>query len=83
MIVKEYFQNINIHRPNNYFERWYAAVWQKHINTRMAAPGAIEAAMQEELAWYNATLSHKDNGYRFVVTFNDDAEYTLFALKWS
>jgi hypothetical protein len=83
MIVKEYYQNINCNTPKNYFEKWYADVWRRRIAKRNAAPGVVEAFMAEELGKYNATLGHKDNGYRFVVTFNNDADYTAFVLRWA
>ena len=82
MIVKEYYQNINIHKPRNYFEKWYADVWQRRIGKPIAQPGVLEAILTEELAEMDATFNSKDNDYRFVVTFNDDAAYTIFVLRW-
>lgn len=83
MIVKEYYQNIDVHRPKNYFESWYADVWFRRIGKRTAAPGELEPILFEELALVNATLTEKDNRYRFVVTFNNDVDYTAFVLRWS
>lgn len=83
MIVKEYYQNIDCHHPKNYFERWYADLWRRRISTKVARPGAVESLMTEELAQIDATFIGKDNGYRFVVTFNDDKKYTWFVLRWS
>lgn len=83
MIVKEYYQNINVHKPRDYFERWYADLWRRRIGGSIAQPGVVESLMKEELAEIGATFTNKDNGYRFVVTFNNDAEYTLFALRWA
>lgn len=83
MIVKEYYQNINIHKPRDYFEKWYADLWRRRIGKPTAQPGVVESLMTEELAQIGATFKGKDNDYRFVVTFNNDAAYTMFALKWS
>lgn len=83
MIVKEYYQNINTRNPRDYFEKWYADMWRRRIKKPTAEPGVVESLMREELTQVDATLAEKDNGYRFVVTFNDDAKYTMFVIKWS
>lgn len=83
MIVKEYYQNINTKAPKNYFERWYADMWRKHINAPIAQPGVVNRLMTEELAKAGATFNNKDNNYRFVVTFDNDDDYLMFVLKWS
>lgn len=83
MIVKEYHQNINTRAPENYFECWYADVWRRRIGKPTAQPGVLTTVLKEELAKIDATFTEKDNGYRFVVTFNNDAEYTMFVLRWS
>lgn len=83
MIVREYYQNINTHAPKNYFERWYADVWQRRIGKRNAPQGVLEPILVEELKKVNATITEKDKGYRFVVKFNNDADYTAFVLKWT
>ena len=83
MIVKEYYQNINIHKPRDYFEKWYADLWNRRIGSRIAQPGVVESVMKEELAEMDATFNSKDNDYRFVVTFNNDDKYLLFCLRWS
>ncbi len=83
MIVKEYYQNINIHKPRDYFEKWYADLWRRRIGGPLAGPGVVQSLMIEELALAGATLEEKDRGYRFVVTFQNDADYTLFVLRWS
>lgn len=83
MIVKEYYQNINIHKPRDYFERWYADLWNRRVGTRTAGPGVVDALMTEELAQLGATFNSKDNDYRFVVRYNDEAAYTMFALRWA
>ena len=83
MIVREYYQNINCKQPKNYFEKWYADMWARRINKRIAAPMVLEPLMKEELARVGATFIDKDNNYRFVVTFENDADYTAFVLRWS
>lgn len=83
MIVKEYYQNINIHKPRDYFEKWYADVWNRRVGKPTAPPGYLGPVLVEELALAGATLTEKDRGYRFVVTFQNDADYTLFVLRWS
>jgi len=83
MIVKEYYQNINIHTPRDYFEKWYADVWRRRIGKRIAQPGVLEEILTEELASIDATAVGKDNDYKFVVTFNNDKAYTMFVLRWS
>jgi hypothetical protein len=83
MIVKEYYQNINCKQPKNYFERWYADVWQRRIGKKNALPGELSSILEEELAQIGAYIGGKDSGYRFVVTFKDEHEYTMFVLRWS
>lgn len=83
MIVKEYYQNINIHKPRNYFENWYADLWRRRIGAKIAQPGVVESVMKEELALMDATFNSKDNDYRFVVTFNNEEAYTMFCMKWA
>lgn len=83
MIVKEYYQNIDCLNPKNYFEKWYADMWARRIAKRIAPPGVVESLMKEELEKIRATLSEKDNGYRFVVNYEDPAAYTMFVLRWS
>ena len=83
MIVKEYYQNINVHNPRNYFEKWYADLWRRRIGGRTAGPGVVETLMTEELSQIGATFTGKDNNYRFVVTFENDTAYTMFALRWA
>ena len=83
MIVKEYYQNINIHTPRDYFERWYADVWSRRIIKPIVEPDTLEVIIKEELALVNATVENKDRGYRFVVTFHNDTDYTMFLLRWT
>lgn len=83
MIVREYYQNINTKAPKNYFERWYADMWRRRIDASIAPPGLVDKLIAEELVRVGATISNKDNGYRFVVTFNNDDDYLMFVLRWS
>jgi hypothetical protein len=83
MIVKEYKQNINTKLPKNYFERWYADMWHRRIDAYAVMPDVLTPILTEELAKIGATFTHKDNGYRFVVTFWHDADYTWFVMRWS
>ena len=82
MIIKEYYQNINIKRPRDYFEKWYADVWHKRINKPVAQPDELTNILKEELAKVGASFTEKDNGYKFVVTFERDCDYTAFVLRW-
>lgn len=83
MIVREYYQNINTKAPKNYFERWYADLWRRFINSPIAPPGVVDRLLAQELAKVGATIANKDNGYRFVVTFDNDDDYLMFVLRWS
>ena len=83
MVIKEYYQNINIHKPRDYFEKWYADLWNRRVGKPTAPPGLVESLMTEELADIGATFNSKDNNYRFVVKFKDEHSYTMFVLRWS
>jgi hypothetical protein len=83
MIVKEYYQNINCKQPRNYFERWYADVWARRITKKSAPPALVDHILEEEIAQVGACIEGKDSGYRFVVTFKDEHDYTMFVLRWS
>lgn len=83
MIVKEYYQNINVHRPRDYFERWYADLWKRRIGKTNAPPGIVERIMDEELELVGATFTVTERGYRFRVYFDNDQDYTMFVLRWS
>ena len=82
MIVREYNQNINIHQPKNYFERWYADMWKRRISKPNAPPGILERILDEELERVGASWTSTDQGYRFRVRFDDDKDYTMFVLRW-
>ncbi len=83
MIVKEYYQNINVHRPRDYFERWYADVWKRRIGKQTAPPGILERILDEELEQIGATYTVTEQGYRFRVYFDNEKDYTIFVLRWS
>jgi hypothetical protein len=83
MIVKEYYQNINVHKPRDYFEKWYADVWRRRIGKPTAPPGILEMILDEELKQVGATFTNIDRGYRYRVYFDDEKNYTIFVLRWS
>ncbi len=83
MIVKDYYQNINVYKPRDYFERWYADVWHRRVGTPTAPPGILEIILNEELAQVGATYESTERGYRFRVCFDQDRDYTAFVLRWS
>jgi hypothetical protein len=83
MIVKEYYQNINVNRPRDYFEKWYADVWKRRIGKPTAEPGVLETILDEELKQVGATYVGIQNNYRFRVCFDNDNDYTMFVLRWS
>jgi hypothetical protein len=83
MIVRDYYQNINVHKPKDYFERWYADVWRRRIGQKLAPPGILGRILEEELEQVGATYENTERGYRFRVYFDEDQDYTAFVLKWS
>lgn len=84
MIVKDYYQNINVHKPRDYFERWYADLWKRRFGTsRLAPPGSLYRILEEELEQVGATYERTERDYRFRVFFDNDKDYTAFVLKWS
>lgn len=97
MIVKKYNANINVNAPINYFENWYADVWRSRVARSTCEPGILESLLTEEMSKYGGNLNkvmhkvervHKvGHDYqlndKYEVSFHDDAEYTLFVLKWS
>lgn len=83
MIIKEYYQNINVQKPRDYFEKWYADLWRRFINGPNAPSGMVDRLMVQELAKIGATVKGTQNDYRFSVTFKDEKSYTMFVLRWS
>ena len=83
MIVREYYQNINCHRPRDYFERWYADVWRRRIGKPTSEPGVLEKILEEELEQVGAIYAPTERGYRFRVCWERDVDYTMFAMRWA
>jgi hypothetical protein len=83
MIVKDYYQNINVHKPRDYFERWYADVWKRRIARNTARHELVDSILEEELALVGAKYVNTERGYRYKVFFNEDRDYTMFVLRWS
>ncbi len=83
MIVKEYYQNINVHKPRDYFEKWYADVWRRRIGKSTTMPGQLRPILVEELAQAGATISYADSDYRVKVVFEHDRDYSMFVMRWS
>lgn len=83
MIIKEYSQNINIHKPRDYFEKWYADFWNRRIKISTASIKMLESLMTEELKQIGAVFGYTDDYCKFQIKFLDDAKYTIFVLKWS
>lgn len=82
MIIREYYQNINVYRPRDYFERWYADVWRRRIGSKTAPPGILERILDEELELVGARYEVTERGYRFRVCWDHDTDYIMFSLKW-
>ncbi len=83
MIVKDYYQSINVNRPRDYFERWYADVWRRRIGKHIADPGVLAKILDEELELVGASYENIERKSRFRVYFDEDKDYTMFVLKWS
>ena len=83
VVVKEYYQNINVNKPRDYFEKWYADLWRRFINTPTAPPGMVEELMTQELAKIGANFKGIQKDYKFSVTFKNEKTYIMFVLRWS
>jgi hypothetical protein len=83
MIEKKYYQNINVHKPRDYFEKWYADVWKRRVGKKSCDTDQFRHILVEELAQAGATIDYADTDYRVKVVFNSDNDYTMFVLKWS
>jgi histidinol dehydrogenase len=81
MIQRQYSQGINATMPTNYFERWYADMWYRNFD-RIAPPNKLQEVLTNELAQLSATVEYVEH-YKYKVTFNNDADYTVFVLRWS
>ena len=82
MIVKEYHRSINVTIPTNYFEKWYADMWKRCINSHIAQPNQLWDAVRTELKKINAEVEHIEH-HMYQVTFKEDSDYTVFVLRWS
>lgn len=83
MIIKEYYKNINIHKPRDYFEKWYADFWNRRIKISTTTSKTLESLMTEELEQIGAVLDYADGYSKYQIKFLDDANYTMFVLRWS
>ncbi len=83
MIVKKYHANININKSSNYFENWYADVWRRRIINFTVTRDVLLSLLEEEVNKYGATLQRLDLDYKYEVSFLNNAEYTLFVLRWA
>ena len=83
MVIKEYASSINIHWPDNYFEKWYGDVWRRRVKAPTIGYNALESILNEELAAINASVDYHHTVGLMKVTFRDEGSYTLFVLRWS
>lgn len=83
MIVKKYRVNIDIHNPKNYFEKWYSEVWHRRVGTESVKRGVLRPILIEEINQSGGTFLYVSNDAYCTVTFNNDAQYTMFVLRWS
>jgi hypothetical protein len=81
MIQRQYSKGINCTRPEGYFEHWYADMWKRCINSHIAPPNKLQAAVATELQKVGADVEFV--GYKYQVTFKEDSDYTVFVLRWS
>jgi hypothetical protein len=79
MIEKHYSRSINVTSPANYFEKWYAALWRRHFE-HVADPSKLQRVLAEELSTVGAKIDVVEH-YGYTVTFNNDADYTVFVLR--
>ena len=83
MIVREYYQNINVRLPRNYFEKWYADMWHRRIGKTSVTFKQFYPILEEELKKVGATYDHINFGFKFRVCFDNDKDYAMFILKWA
>lgn len=83
MIIKQYYTNINVRDPKNYFENWYSDPWRRKIKKFSIQRDLLFTILNGELEQLGAKLSCIENDFRFKVEFVDDHKYTMFVLKWS
>lgn len=83
MITRKYHSSINPHHPQNYFERWYADVWNRKLMIIDDPSGKYYHVMESELSKIGAVdMAQPDNAY-FELLFKEDTDYTMFVLKWA
>jgi hypothetical protein len=82
MIVKEYYQSVNVTDPKNYFENWYADVWQRRVRKPTVEPDLLRKILIEEFEKVGALVEYSQYS-KFKVAFINDTDYTVFMLKWS
>lgn len=84
MVVKRYTANINIHEPKNYFERFYAEVWQTNLSPVISAfPSAVADLVKADLAAYNIALVYNHDANYYEVSYPTQEDYLVFLLKYS
>ena len=83
MITRKYHSSIVIRKPKNYFERWYADVWERRLIDSEVMASIYYGVMVEELAKIGAVdMAPPDNAY-FDLMFVRDEDYTMFVLRWT
>ena len=83
LIQRKYHSSIRIKHPKNYFERWYADVWERRLISSELQSSIYYGVMEEELAKIGAVdMAPPDNAY-FELLFKEDTDYTMFVLQWS
>lgn len=83
MITRKYHSSIRIKHPTNYFERWYADVWQRRLTNIEDVSGRYYHVMEDELVKIGAVdMAPPDNAY-FDLMFVRDEDYTMFVLRWT
>lgn len=84
MLTKRYTTNINIHTPKNYFERFYAEVWQENISPVFSAfPSAVADLVKVKLAAYNIAVVYNHDASYYEVSYPTQEDYLVFLLKYS
>lgn len=83
MIEKRYNSSIDITRPENYFEKWYADVWRRRIGAESVAGVLFRKIIYEEIEKIGATIYSCSSDGRYCVRFANERNYTLFVLKWT
>ena len=83
MVTRKYHSSINPHHPQNYFERWYADVWNRRLMNIEDPSKEYYYVMTAELDKIGAVdMAASDNAY-FELLFKKDTDYTMFVIKWS